>query len=348
MDELNTEKNTKKTIKTIKSTKSTKNNKISIEDDIDDLADKYNDMEISKKAKEKQLSSINELTKNDIIIINNAEIDIKKYEKIINFLKIYTSREFENMELEKNDNQGLSYVNLNIGDIGEMITTMFFNKSKKYPSKGGCAPDNYEIINNKIIKREIKTISLDGTKECKNNKCKTKNTYFSLKCINCDSSEFKFNSDSRANINSDTIINNNQLIINVIKYNKINNSFNFVMWNFDINNEYFKKYCENQKKNGKTKSCNFIPYSYDWFLSAPMKIFECELFIDKIILNYLNIDNKIIERIPVSIFSKEEINYLEINTQHSFIKYDDYKNKFVLRKKNLGKERGIVKEKNLI
>lgn len=79
-----------------------------------------------------------------------------------------------------------------------------------------------------------------------------------------------------------------------------------------------------------------------------MKIFECELFIDKIILNYLNIDNKIIERIPVSIFSKEEINYLEINTQYSFIKYDDYKDKFVLRKKNLGKERGIVKEKNLI
>lgn len=67
MEELNTEKNNKKTIK---STKSTKNNKISIENDIDDMANKYNNMEISKKAKEKQLYSTNKLTKNDIMIIS--------------------------------------------------------------------------------------------------------------------------------------------------------------------------------------------------------------------------------------------------------------------------------------
>lgn len=40
MDELNTEKNTKKTIK------STKNNKISIEDDIDNLTDKYYNIKV--------------------------------------------------------------------------------------------------------------------------------------------------------------------------------------------------------------------------------------------------------------------------------------------------------------
>ncbi len=99
MDKLNTEKNTKKTIK---STKSTKNNKISIEDDIDDLGDKYDNMKITEKNPSK---SINELTKNDIIIINNTKTDIKKYEKLMNFLKIHISREYENIELEKNDTQ---------------------------------------------------------------------------------------------------------------------------------------------------------------------------------------------------------------------------------------------------
>lgn len=50
------------------------------------------------------------------------------------------------------------------------------------------------------------------------------------------------------------------------------------MWNFDINNEYLKKYCENQKNNDKTTIKQKVV-----ILSAPMKIFECELFIDKII-----------------------------------------------------------------
>lgn len=323
---------------TIKKNKSTKN-KIVDEEEFDNLIENANNIDLNKK--DTKPYTIN--------IINNTQINLKEYKKLINYLKIYTSREFENIELEKNDNQGLSYVNLNMGDVGEIITTILFSKSKKYPSKGGCAPDNYEKIDDKnIIKREIKTISLDGTKECKKNNCKTKNTYFSLKCINCNCSEFKFNSDSRANINSETIINNQQLIINVIKYNNDDNNFNFVMWKFDIGNKYFKKYCENQRTNGKTKSCNFLPYSYDWFLSAPIKIFECDLFIDKININYLNIDNNKIEKIPTNIFSKEEINSLEINDEEEIINYCDYEDKFLLRKKNLGKKRGIVKEKILI
>ena len=120
------------------------------------------------------------------------------------------------------------------------------------------------------------------------------------------------------------------------------------MWKFNICNKYFKKYCENQKSNGKTKSCNFLPYSYDWFLSAPIKIFECDLFVDKIDINYLNVENDEIETIPINIFSKEEINSFEFDDEVQNINYIDYEDKFILRKKKLGKKRGIVKEKNLI
>jgi len=87
MAELNTEKNIKKTIK---STKSIKNNKISIEDDIDDMADKYNNMEITEKKinkiecdKIKDIIYVGEIIKKDNGTLSKWKLDYKCSKEIM-------------------------------------------------------------------------------------------------------------------------------------------------------------------------------------------------------------------------------------------------------------------------
>jgi hypothetical protein len=84
---------------------------------------------------------------------------------------------------------------------------------------------------------------------------------------------------------------------------------------FNNKNPYFCKYLRNQYENGSCNNANFQPFSYDWQLSGPIKLFE--LFINKfenIEEKFWNLENNTAEPIfnmnwntGKSVFTKKEL-----------------------------------------
>ena len=271
----------------------------------------------------------------------------------------YTNNEFKNISREKIFNRNHSLALSNPGSFGELIALHMYPKSIGSGSKGGCAFDNVELnpTTKKIdTAREVKSVVLEGTKKCKNKKCGKKAPRFQTKCLFCDNTEFTLKHDSRAGICAKAHIEYKEIlkeyIIFVIKYNESKNAINIRCFKILSSNLYFNEYVENQYNNGGN-TCNLLPYSWDWQLSGPIKLFDIDFYEDKEHnINMYDLENKNHEKLQLinsntdrKVFTKSCLeNYSDEITEEMFgtdgLSYDEYAGKFKHTQKSFGKPRG--------
>lgn len=222
---------------------------------------------------------------------------------------------------------------------------------------------------------EIKTCSkVDQLGECK--ECKKKILIFDTKiCNNCGSKNIKIKSDSHWIF----LINSKQKLENLLNLNAIylnlfyieNNKIKFIMWKIltsdrfidFFNNYYFKNYLFKINNNKTPSPCNLHPFSYDFYLMSPIKIFEATIEPDTVSktmsrtehtledidttidINYLNKNNNIPDKFPISLLRdseikdlfKEELKSLSLTEIEDKYKYlpEDKKAQLKLRNKIL-------------
>lgn len=276
-------------------------------------------------------------------------------------LEEYGRIEKKNIYKEETQNRNHPHAFLKGGTFGEYLTLLIYPDTIGGASKGGIAYDNMTIgKDNKLISaKEVKYVNLVGAKKC--NKCERKCPPFQKKCIFCNGEDFKDISDSRAGISSDAHIKYKDYIIEYIvyveNYNKITNTISLKGYKFISKNAYFDTYIQNQYDNGNKKggTCNFIPYSYDWFMSGPISIINIDINISnaepEIIYHLYNPLSEIYDDIPYDKFEKllnsDEKKLILDKTIliNGCFKYDYIKDIFKLRAKNIGKSRGSTSRK---
>lgn len=276
-------------------------------------------------------------------------------DKILEALEEWSKFEFKNIKKENTYNKNLPFAFLGTGTLGEELTLLLFPNSIGSASKGGCAFDNKEINEKKEITqtREVKFCSLDGSKECVC--CKKKAPRFQDICIYCDDPKFRLIKDSRWGISAKSHIlycdkhNLSEYILYLSEYNETTKSINVKCFMIESNNKYFTEYIKNQHENGKGDTCNFQPYSWDFYLSGPITLFDLELYENEPSRTiYFNLENRTPNKIPQDICSKRGCKkYAPEITDDLFkdndgLNYHEYIDKFSLQKKSLGKERGIT------
>lgn len=276
-------------------------------------------------------------------------------------LKEYGINEKKNIDKEKTRNRNQPYAFIGGGDFGEQLTLDMYPETIGSASKGGMAFDNKTLgkDNELVSAKEVKFVSLIGTKRCEI--CKNKCPPFQKTCLYCKSDNFKYISDSRAGISSEAHIKYkhviNDYIIFVQDYDNTTQTITIKCFKFSNKNSYFNTYIQNQYDSGKKKggTCNFIPYSYDWFMSGPISIMNVDINISKnepeIVYHLYNplsdiyddVTNSMLEKI---LTSKEKIIILDkTKLINGCFNYDYIKDKFKLRPKNIGKSRGSTSRK---
>lgn len=309
--------------------------------EIDEL---INDMilKVSSTSSNRMETSVNPILTEDLIDYGNAE---KK-----------------NIHKEKTRNHNQPYAFLGGGAFGEQLVLLMFLYTIGSASKGGMAFDNKTLDDNKkIIKaKEIKFVSLNGTKKC--NKCNEKCPPFQQICIYCSEREnFKEMSDSRAGISSKAHMDYKDIIdeyiIFVQKYCDDTKIISLKAYKFLTKNEYFDNYIENQFNSGHTRggSCNFIPYSYDWFMSGPIKIMNVDINISdnepKIKYQHYDPLSNRYDKVSMSdlnkVLKKEEKDKLDhkMLNDAGYYEYEYISSILTIRKKNIGKPRGSTSRK---
>ena len=267
---------------------------------------------------------------------------------MISCIQEFSKQTRDNILFEETKNKNFTKAFKNIGDFGEEFVLHMFPGSLGSGSNGGCAFDNIELdYKNEIkIAREVKTLSKIQPKLCLNCKCKI--PYFQQICINCNRNDFKLICDSRFGIDSSAHIKYKHLlkeyICIILNYDIATKYINIKTMKIDTNNAYFNNYIENQYNNSsKSNNCNLLPFSYDFYLSGPILLLDYDIDENhNIIKNYEDVNNNTILDIPVKIFTKQEETSLNIENGCETIPYDTYKQHFILRKKNLNKDRGTT------
>lgn len=281
---------------------------------------------------------------------------------LIENLNEFKIKEYKNIEKEKKKNRDQPYAFTDLGGIGEEIALSINPEYIGSASKGGCAFD-IKLENadrSKIVDaKEVKMISLDGSKECK--QCDRKAPRFQLTCLKCGGCDFKMHSDSRAGISASAHCKYKEIISEYIiiacKYDDDKNCIWIKAWKIKSDNEYFNDYIINQCENGKGNTVNCLPGSVDFNLSGPIKLFEYELYHDYNKEIYFNLNNEEYEKIPkLNMFTGKPLReYKYVNDEFSklfddtiSVDYLENIHKFVKKsgkKTNLGKERGITTRK---
>jgi len=95
-------------------------------------------------------------------------------DSILDCIKERAAQDFKNIQKEKTSTRCQSFAFGDLGSFGEELALYMYPNSIGSGSKGGCAFDNKEVgINMETIKaREVKCVSLDGSKECVSDMCK--------------------------------------------------------------------------------------------------------------------------------------------------------------------------------
>ena len=273
-------------------------------------------------------------------------------------LKEYGITEKNNIYKEKTRNRNQPYAFIGGGDFGEQLTLDLYPETIGGASKGGIAFDNKTLgkDNELVSAKEVKFVSLIGTKKCKI--CQNKCPPFQKTCSYCKSDNFKYMSDSRAGISSEAHIKYkhliNHYIIFVQDYDDYTKTISINGYKFLSVNNYFNRYIQNQYDSGETKggTCNFKPYSYDWFMSGPISIMNVDINISKnepeIVYHLYNpesdkyddVSNCMLQKVLKS--NEQLINLDKNRLTNGYFEYDYIQSIFKLRKKNIGKKRGIT------
>jgi hypothetical protein len=272
----------------------------------------------------------------------------------------WAKNEFRLINKERTYNKNISFAFSGIGTYGELFALLQYPNSKGSGSKGGCAFDNKEMNDDGSFKitREIKFVSLDGSKICDNKKCKTKTPCFQTKCIECDGNVFNYPKDSRWGIGAKEHIKYhntkymlNEYILYKSEYDLKDNSINLKCFKIMSSNDYFNNYINNQFTNGKGNTCNLMPDGWDFHLSGPIELFNININNGGLINETVwDLDNNTPMKIPKTLIIKNKKNCSyeykeEDDIPDEGIEYESIISFCSIKKKSLGKSRGNVSRK---
>lgn len=275
------------------------------------------------------------------------------FSELYSCLREFAQQQFRNIAKEKTLCRNMPFAFTNLGDFGEELALYIYPESIGSASKGGCAFDNRTVKGDVVTAREIKTVSLNGSKKC--NGCGNKAPFMQPHCVFCGGTEFRQMEDSRAGIGATAHVKyHDQLkeyLIFLVKYNIVGEFISIRGYKFDSSNQYFDKLIRNQKENGSGDTCNFIPYSYDWHMSGPMKVMDIDIYPNTAIdTKYMNFDNTVIDEIPFKnyntgkvIFTKAELEKKALVQQMFPMNYEENIWRFDIRTKSHGRARGETK-----
>ena len=280
--------------------------------------------------------------------------------ELVEELLHFATSEQRNIQKEKHSLSNQPRTFTGGGELGEIFTYNMY-KDEGFigsASKGGMAFDIKKVNKETGIvesAKEVKFVCLEGTKEC--NSCKYKSPRFQQSCVYCGKNELNLKNDSRAGISTSAHVKYKHIldeyIIFVMKYDEKQEIISLETYKFLSSNTYFDKYIQNQYDSGNEKggSCNFLPYSYDWYLSAPIKVLNVEINISQetpiLRTLFYNTNANTIEKIPTKIFKKNELEKLNFTTSDTpYMDYEFVMNSGItIRNKTIGKSRGDVSRK---
>lgn len=237
--------------------------------------------------------------------------------------------------------------NGNIGKVGEILSACMLNSMCT-----GTSGMGYDLWDTKLqVGDEVKSVFILQPKSCK--KCGCKVNYFLNVCPECGSKNFNSLNDTRFNIRSTAHIeyfdNLRYYLFHSITPNDNDNLYEVLWetWIIDKDEKYFDDLLRNQNKNSTTKSVNLLPYTYDFYMSKPRKIFEsivdfsssnpvCDIL-------YFDINGKE-ELMPIDLLQKtKELPLLKLTEDVEYIDVDYlYEVGLWIRNKKFNKDRGIV------
>lgn len=287
-------------------------------------------------------------------------------DSILDCIKERAAQDFKNIQKEKTSTRCQSFAFGDLGSFGEELALYMYPNSIGSGSKGGCAFDNKEVgINMETIKaREVKCVSLDGSKECVSEMCKghkRKAPRFQTTCSYCGESNFKLRHDSRCGISAKAHMDYHDILSDYIlipcKYEPLTDTINIRAYRINSNNNYFHNYVQTQHNDGKGDTCNLLPYTYDFHLSGPVLLFDISVSQSgDAVVHYFDLDSQNVVPIPLynentntTIFTPKILaDYSDGITVEMFknnggcIDYNEHINKFRIKNKSHGKERGVT------
>jgi len=300
----------------------------------------------------------------DDIALKYREEQIIK-EKLCEEINDWSLLEFKNINKEKKFNKNIGFAFSGLGNQGEVFTIIMYPNSIGSASKGGCAFDNKEYNDDGSFKitREVKFLSLDGSKICKTchsqhkkngTKGETKVPRFQPICLFCKESNFNIPKDSRWGISAkahkdycNDTYKLNEYILFLSEFDEQKKCINLKCYKILSNNQYFSNYIENQFTNGAGNNCNFIPYSWDFYLSGPIMLFDINIDENgEISENFFDLKNENIMNVPKSIIEKnEQTCTYEGSIPEEGLEYSNIIEFCTIKKKSLGKKRGTITRK---
>ena len=185
---------------------------------------------------------------------------------------------------------------------------------------GGSAARGDDLADGSEVKSCTK---VDQLGECKD--CGESIIFWQKECPSCGSKNIKLDTSShwifpiRTDSELDLLLNKVPRIITILFDKKDLNSENIRIrvWTIDPKQKYvrdfFTDYYENnfkfKSKKGETPApCNLHPLKYDFFMMEPKLIFQAEISLDKIKIEFWDLKNPKEQPMLSSLLSKEQLN----------------------------------------
>ena len=192
---------------------------------------------------------------------------------VLCILKYYALMWTNSIKMEKTIGRmtRLSFAFPDVGRFGEALCSAITGY-KGCGSKGSGAD-----LTDGIKQKEVKTVCLCQPSVC--NSCKRRSPWSDIVCSHCGDSKLVSLSDSRFGIGTTAHIKNKNTLDDymcvAIEPTEADD-FRITVWKIDATNEYFNKYIDTQDKH-KSKTCNLLPHSFDFAMSAPVRVFQVTL-----------------------------------------------------------------------
>lgn len=188
-------------------------------------------------------------------------------------LVYYAKMWSESLKMEKTIGRimRLSFGFPDVGRFGEALSAALTN----YKGSGGKGSG--ADLTNGIKQKEVKTVCLCQPSVC--SKCQRCSPWSDVVCSHCGHCKLIRRTDSRFGISSTSHIKNKDTLEEymcvLIEHTK-NDDFRITVWKIESANEYFSDYIETQSKQS-SKTCNLLPRSFDFLMSAPVRLFQVTL-----------------------------------------------------------------------
>lgn len=251
-----------------------------------------------------------------------------------NFIQSYASRWANDLHMERT----IGLVTKNsmafsgVASFGEVLCSLLTGMYGKGGSGSG-----HDLSNGRFA-AEVKTVCWAQPWKCEI--CEKRSPHTSKLCVHCGSNNIINPRDSRAGISAsahlkyiDTLASYYIVLIDHVK----DDIYSVHVWVIDSSNPYFHTYVKQQSEQ-KSKTCNFIPRSYDFHMSGPKLIYEIKLLLENE-PKFELVEHDKIEDMPVSVLKTkaEKALFPEFETH---IPYDIALERLAIRNKCYGKPRG--------